>query len=137
MLKGTFFKINGLTRLENDPGPNIDSELYQADITLNPGHEIYQGHFPGNPVVPGACQIRMITEIVSEIMEKEVVMREADNVKFLSMINPHEHPELSVEINLRQESPEVIKVSTSILDGETVFLKCKAVYSTNDQSTNK
>ncbi len=126
MLKGTFFKIDRLTRLENDSGPNIDSELYQADITLNPGHEIFQGHFPGNPVVPGVCQIRIITEILSEIEEREVQLKEADNIKFLLMINPHEHPKLVVALTLKRSDDGRINVSASIADGEQVFFKSKS-----------
>ena len=128
MLKETFFKIDRLTRIENAPGQRIDSEFYQADITLNPEHKIYQGHFPGNPVVPGVCQIRMITEILSEIEKRELRLQEADNVKFLSMINPREHPELIVTMTLKRSSDsERMNVSASIADGHQVFFKYKSV----------
>ena len=126
MLKETFFEIDQLTRIENDPGQRIDSESYQVNISLNPEHDIYKGHFPGNPVVPGACQVRMITEILSEIEEREVQLKEADNVKFLSMINPHEHPKLIVTLTLKQSDDGLINVTASIADGEQLFFKYKS-----------
>ena len=125
MLKDTFFEIDRLTRLENEPGYDVESECYRADIKLNPEHEIYRGHFPGNPVVPGACQIRMITEILSEIEEREVQLKEADNVKFLAMINPHEHPTLVVKLSLKKDR-DFIHVNASIADGEQLFFKYKS-----------
>ena len=32
-----------------------DSTIWTIQIKLNPGHPVYQGHFPGHPVVPGVC----------------------------------------------------------------------------------
>ncbi|MBC8314447.1 MAG: 3-hydroxyacyl-ACP dehydratase [Bacteroidales bacterium] len=128
MLKGTFFKIDRLTRLENEPGHGVESERYLAEIKLNPEHQIYQGHFPGNPAVPGVCQIRMITEILSEIEEREVKLKEADNVKFLSMINPHDHPALEVTLTLKHTAHRKINVNASIADGGQLFFKYKSSF---------
>ena len=30
-----------------------DSTIWTIQVKLNPGHPVYQGHFPGHPVVPG------------------------------------------------------------------------------------
>ena len=30
-------------------------EEYTCVIRLNPEHNVYKGHFPGMPVVPGVC----------------------------------------------------------------------------------
>ncbi len=128
MLKGTFFKIDRLTQLENEPGHGVESERYLAEIKLNPEHQIYQGHFPGNPVVPGVCQIRMITEILSEIEEREVQLKEADNVKFLSMINPHDHPALEVTLTLKRTAHRKINVNASITDGDQLLFKYKSSF---------
>ncbi len=32
---------------------------YSCTISINPGHEIFRGHFPGRPVVPGVMTLMM------------------------------------------------------------------------------
>ena len=126
MLKETFFEISRVTLLENTPDQQVDSASYQVEISLNPEHEIYQGHFPGNPIVPGACQVRIITEILSEIEQREVQLKEADNIKFLAMINPHEHSALVVKLILKRPDDDFIHVTASISDGDQLFFKYKS-----------
>ena len=54
MLINNFYKIK-----------NIEAgEKYVVNIEMNPAHEIYNGHFPGMPVVPGVCLTQMVKETV-------------------------------------------------------------------------
>jgi len=133
MLKGDFFSIGRIQRMDSDDLQNSTADQYMAEIILDPGHSIYEGHFPGNPVVPGVCQLRMLTELLSEIEGREMIFQNASQMKFLSMINPHDQPELKVRIDLRRDQEESVKVTSSIFAGETVFFKCKAVYCFNCQ----
>ncbi len=127
MLKGTFFRILQIAENDGDETHVSLTSSYHVTILLDSGHPIYTGHFPGNPVVPGVCQLRMITEIISEITNKKVRLLEADNIKFLSMINPHEHPELTVDCILKENDDGCIKVTASISDDEHVFFKYKSL----------
>lgn len=52
MLLENFYKI--IHRKEREDGKR------EIEIELNPGHALYQGHFPGQPVVPGVCTLQMI-----------------------------------------------------------------------------
>ena len=36
-----------------------DSTIWTIQVKLNPGHPVYQGHFPGHPVVPGVCLLQL------------------------------------------------------------------------------
>ena len=47
MLLENFYKIIHIK--EREDGKQA------IEIELNPGHVLYQGHFPGQPVVPGVC----------------------------------------------------------------------------------
>lgn len=127
MLKGTFFRIIQIS--ENRDGETLENLLSSFSVTiyLDPGHAIYQGHFPDNPIVPGVCQLRMITEIISEITGKKMKLLEADNIKFLSVINPNEHPKLTVDCVLKESEEGIFRVTASISDHEQVFFKCKSL----------
>lgn len=127
MLKGSFFQIKQITETKDDAISEILISSYSVTISLDPEHPIYGGHFPGNPVVPGACQLRMITEIVSEIAGKKLKLLEADTIKYLSMINPNEHPKLTVDCILKQNEQGAIRVTASISDNDVVFFKCKSL----------
>ncbi len=130
MLKGNFFRILQITESNSETETSSLNSSYRVTISLNPDHPIYQGHFPGNPIVPGVCQLRMITEIISEITGKEVRLQEADNMKFLSMINPNEHPELTVDCTLKElkeNEDGFIRVTASISDNEHIFFKYKSL----------
>ncbi|MBE0648087.1 MAG: 3-hydroxyacyl-ACP dehydratase [Bacteroidales bacterium] len=128
MLKGTFFRIEQITENKSDSLPGTPTSSYCIGISLDPDHSLYEGHFPGNPVVPGVCQIRMITEIVSEIRGKEVRLVEADNIKFLSMINPKDHPQLTVDCTIKENEEGIIRVTASLSDHEQVFFKYKSIF---------
>ena len=97
-------------------------------IKLNPDHPVYRGHFPGNPVVPGVCQVQMIKELASALLNTDLVMDKSDNIKFLSMIIPSATPQLKVSIDIKEKEPGFWNVNSVILNGEQVFLKFKGVF---------
>ena len=43
-------------------------------IRLNPAHEIYRAHFPGQPITPGVCQIQLVTELLSQLLDAEATL---------------------------------------------------------------
>ena len=62
MLLENFYKI--IHRKEREDGKR------EIEIELNPGHALYQGHFPGQPVVPGVCTLQMIKESAEQMFPK-------------------------------------------------------------------
>ena len=59
MLLENFYKIIHIK--EREDGKQA------IEIELNPGHVLYQGHFPGQPVVPGVCTLQIIKESAEQI----------------------------------------------------------------------
>jgi 3-hydroxyacyl-[acyl-carrier-protein] dehydratase len=62
--------------------------LARAILRINWGHPIFEGHFPGRPVVPGACLLQIVKELVSMATDSEVTLIRADQIKFIAMISP-------------------------------------------------
>jgi len=127
MLKDTFFRIQNITEYKATNQENFIQASYHIDIKLDPDHPIYKGHFPNNPVVPGVCQLRMVTEIISALTGRSLKLAEADNVKFLSMINPSLNPSLTVDCVFEETEEEKYQVTASISDQEKIYFKCKAI----------
>jgi len=112
--------------------PLLSGELASQDQTLkkrlylvelNPSHPVYQGHFPGNPIVPGVCQVQIIKELVALTLQKEIIMIKSDNIKFLSMIVPAQTPILEVRLDITEKEKDQWDVNAIISSDKQVFLK--------------
>jgi 3-hydroxyacyl-[acyl-carrier-protein] dehydratase len=96
-----------------------------AKLLLNKEHDVYKGHFPDQPVVPGVVQLQIIKELVEKTLEKELVLNEIVSAKYLNMINPLLIDLIDIEINLLSCEQDNYKFDAKILNNETVFLKLK------------
>ena len=69
-----------------------------AVLLLNADHPIFAGHFPGQPVVPGACQLQIVQELLSHLLGGEYHLVKADQIKFLTPIDPRSHPRIEATL---------------------------------------
>ena len=107
---------------ENIPGS------VKAKISINPQHKIFDGHFPGKPVVPGVCMVQIIIELMEKVILKKVKLREADSIKFLAVMNPTDNDEIDVTINYAMEGNKWL-IDASLFLGPIIFFKFKAIFS--------
>ncbi|TQO37872.1 3-hydroxyacyl-[acyl-carrier-protein] dehydratase [Arenibacter algicola] len=104
-----------------------NEEGISAQIKLNPKHEIFKGHFPGKPIMPGVCMIQIIKELTERSLGQDLFLSVASNVKFMAIINPETDPILIIDINL-SEMDGLFKVKSTTIFGETVALKLNATF---------
>jgi len=116
-LRDDFFSI-----LQKETSPN--SVL--AKIEINERHKIFEGHFPGKPVLPGVCMVQIILEIMQVVIGKPVRLTESDTIKFLSMVSPTENKEIDASINYEVE-PGRFLINASLFSGQVIFFKLKGV----------
>jgi 3-hydroxyacyl-[acyl-carrier-protein] dehydratase len=102
-------------------------ENYSFEIHINSKHDIFKGHFPGNPVMPGVCMMQIIKEMSQSIVGQKLFMEKCSNVKFLALINPDTNPNLTLELKLVEEDGK-IKVRNITKFEETVALRLSAQY---------
>jgi 3-hydroxyacyl-[acyl-carrier-protein] dehydratase len=119
MLAGDFFTIKNI---------QSNGSETEAVLGINAEHEIFKGHFPGQPVVPGVCMMQMIKEILEIVISKNTRLLRADHAKFLSMIDPRVHATIKASVNWRLAENGEIEVVSSLFDESTVFLKYRAVF---------
>lgn len=96
---------------------------YTIQVRLNPDHEIFEGHFPGNPVTPGACMIQMVKELTEGILGYKLRMKQASNVKFMALINPLTHPVLDLSLEILIDDVSQVKVKNVARFDDTTALK--------------
>jgi 3-hydroxyacyl-[acyl-carrier-protein] dehydratase len=123
MLLNSFYEIN--RQSESTAG---DRTILSAQITINKTHPIFQGHFPGMPVVPGVCMIQIIKEIFESHSKLSVSMTDAGNIKFLSVINPEINNELNAEISFKENSG-AYDIDARLYFNDTIFFKIKCILS--------
>ena len=105
----------------------LDNEKFTAKILLNKDHEIFKGHFPGNPVTPGVCMMQIVKELAEEFLGRKLFLKSASNVKFMAIINPFETPELSLSFDIAENETDV-KIKNTASFGETIALKMSVLY---------
>jgi len=98
-----------------------------ARIMLNANHEIFEGHFPGNPIMPGVCMMQIIKELTEQVLEKELILQTSTNIKFMAKINPETHPNLLINISYTEEDG-ILKIKNTSYFEETLALKLNARY---------
>jgi len=119
MLAGDFFTITTI----NSTGDTIN-----ATLELNAAHRIFEGHFPGQPVVPGVCMMQMIKEILESAIGKKTRLIKSDQAKFLAMIDPRQTKTVTAELKYTRTENSEFDVISTLTNEATVFLKYKAVF---------
>ncbi|MGB0402858.1 MAG: 3-hydroxyacyl-ACP dehydratase [Salibacteraceae bacterium] len=106
----------------------LEEGNYKWQIELNPKHEVFEGHFPGNPITPGVSMIQTIKEVSEEILQKKLFLESADNVKFMAIINPETDPVLDLDIQIIEKEEGKFKVKNTSRFSDTVALKFSGTF---------
>lgn len=103
-----------------------ESEL-KANIVLNEMDDVFKGHFPKNPILPGVAQLEIIKEILSVEFNRPVELKQLVNCKYLKIINPIESKQIEVRMILHELENE-LKVQVIFESSIGILTKCSAIY---------
>lgn len=109
-----------ITNLEQAPNQITGTLLIDA------AHPVFQGHFPGAPVLPGVVQLEMVKAVLSKALEKPFALKEMSTCKFLEVLNPAETPELTIQLQIKGE--ELLDVAATGRQGEKTYFKARASF---------
>jgi 3-hydroxyacyl-[acyl-carrier-protein] dehydratase len=121
MLLGNFFTIQSI---------QASGDAINARLEINPFHSIFDGHFPGIPVVPGVCMLQIVKEITESVIGRTTRLVKSDQVKFLSVNDPRINPIIQAALKYKMDETGKIQVVRSLLNAETVCLKYNRHYLT-------
>ena len=114
ILLNDFFRILSSTQ---------DETTGNYDIALNPEHFIFKAHFPGNPITPGVCQLRIIEELMSQQSGTPLRLSYIKNIKYINIISPLESPTLLVRLSHIQPTDDGFSLQAVIANNEQTFTK--------------
>ena len=103
--------------------PEESTEAVRFQIRLNADSVIFKAHFPGEPIMPGACIVQMVQELFSVLAKREVEIAKIVNLKFLSVIKPDEVLDLDVAIKIKKEEDQQVHINADIVKDEITYTK--------------
>ncbi len=95
------------------------------NVTLN--EQFFQGHFPGNPVMPGVLQLEAMAQAAGILMLRQIdgedklgVYMSADKVKFRRAVKPGDHLQIDVKITKNRDGKIACAEGTCKVGGKVV-----------------
>ena len=119
MLLNKLFFIDTLEKTEG---------LIRSDIHIDETHPIFEGHFPGQPVLPGVCMLEMLKEVIEFANASKYQLESASSVKFLTMFTPPQITRALFEIKPAALPDDKLAVIATLKFEQQVFLKFSGIY---------
>ena len=126
MLLGNFFTISNAKTTGADT---------TADLAIDADHKIFEGHFPGQPVVPGVCLMQMVKELLEQVLGKKTNLVKAHEMKFLAVINPQENNVIQATLKYQPDEAGHIIVSAVFFKEALTHFKFKGQFVIAEQAT--
>jgi 3-hydroxyacyl-[acyl-carrier-protein] dehydratase len=99
-----------------------------AHLSLNKICPIFNGHFPRQPVVPGACMVQLVKDVLAESLGMKLMMQKATNIKFIQMIIPGDNPVLQLTVTYKTLADGSINTNAIITSATVTCFKMQATY---------
>ena len=93
---------------------DTDGSGLLAEIEIDPNHPLFEGHFPGNPILPGVCTVQIIKELLEHSIQKSLRMKNAGNIKYLGFVNPVTMPLLTFQLQIKSTEGTIISCSATV-----------------------
>lgn len=114
-LENKFYKIIDETKQDT-------SATYK--VAILPDCNVYEGHFPGDPVCPGVCNIETIKECASKLIGKPLRIKSIKQCRLTAIATPTVCPEVNITINATSDNDTHVIVAT-ISDDKQTYMEFK------------
>ena len=124
--------LNDYYRIDNCVSENDDTVW---SITLLPEYQVYAGHFPGNPVSPGVCNIQMIKECVELATGNRLFLSFIAKCRFSAVLSPLIAAGLRLRATYNEVPGDGVKyisynVHATLFDDNTNYMDFKGDFTT-------
>ncbi len=94
-----------------------DGGQHEFRVLINGSHRVFEGHFPGNPIVPGVMTMMMVRRCAEEILGRETHFASVSQCKYSKMIVP-DGKEIAIKFSLNDLT---LSAEVASLDGEQLM----------------
>jgi 3-hydroxyacyl-[acyl-carrier-protein] dehydratase len=108
--------------------PEESGSKFSVIIELYPSHEIFAGHFPGNPILPGVCMVQIIKELLINYLDCKLTLKNASSIKYLSIIDPRVNNTVQFDIETGKTETGEISCKVELNSGSVVFCRFKGEF---------
>lgn len=98
-------------------------------LCCNPAHPVYQAHFPGNPITPGACLLQTAGEVLQRKLGRPLYLKASKNIKYLNVLIPATDKEVRFVFSNLAETETECKAQVIIADEAQVYTKMSLTFS--------
>ncbi len=75
----------------------------QAQVTVDSQSPWFQGHFPGNPVLPGVAQLIVVSQLIRYVHGNNIFIAGIRNVRFKRIVRPDTSLRVMIETSRKDE----------------------------------
>ena len=105
-----------------------ENGIILAVLSINPNSEILKGHFPGHPVIPGACMLQTLKEVLEETLKTAIILKKADSLKFMRMIDPVNTETVLLDIIYNSIDDTTFNVTAKLSTDEMMCFKFQGAF---------
>ena len=116
LLENKFYRI-----LYEERGEGLSAKYH---VVILPEFDVYNGHFPGDPVCPGVCNIETIKECAILLSGEQLRYSTIKQCRLTALATPTVCPEVDVQVSL-SPSVEGYSVQASIADDKQTYMILK------------
>jgi 3-hydroxyacyl-[acyl-carrier-protein] dehydratase len=91
-------------------------------------HRIFDGHFPGRPVLPGACLVQLVAELAASVAGGEVRLIRAGQVKFITMVDPVRDGSVAMTLAGKELAAGEWQITAEGINAGAVCFRFKGVF---------
>ena len=102
---------------------------FTAVLRCDPKHLIYQAHFPGNPITPGACLLQTAGEVLQRKIGRPLYLKASKNIKYLNVLIPATDKEVRFVFSNLAETETECKAQVVIADEAQIYTKMSLTFS--------
>ncbi len=108
--------------------PNTGDSSLNVLVKIDGNHPVFDGHFPGLPILPGVYLIQIIKDSLNAFLPNTYQMKSAGTVKYLKPVEPGKNNKLRLEMILTYSEAGITVSASSFLQDDSVHFKFKGEF---------
>jgi 3-hydroxyacyl-[acyl-carrier-protein] dehydratase len=109
-------------------GSEMENGTLTATLRVRFPHPVFEGHFPGRPVLPGVCLVQLVQELADSVAGGKVRLIRAGQVKFITMIEPFRDGSIRMTVTGKEGPAGEWNLVAEGFSAGTVFFRFKGTF---------